>query len=53
MLATITAVANLVSEGSKTDYAEFGVDLWVWGVFLALVVGLLVADLLLVHRRHT
>jgi tellurite resistance protein TerC len=50
LLATLTSFATSASEGSKTDYAEFGVDLWVWGVFLALVVGLLVADLLLVHK---
>jgi tellurite resistance protein TerC len=50
LLASITTVATLVSESSKTDYAEFDVELWVWGGFLAVVIGLLVADLLLVHK---
>jgi tellurite resistance protein TerC len=52
LLATITAAAASLASGSgaKDDFAEFHVDLWVWGAFLALVVVLLVADLLLVHK---
>lgn len=44
------ALAAFASESSTQDFAEFHVDLWVWGAFLAVVVVLLVADLLLVHR---
>jgi tellurite resistance protein TerC len=47
MLANLTM---LTSESTKEDFAEFHVELWVWGAFLALVTVLLVADLLLVHR---
>jgi len=44
-------IAARVSESSSKDnFADFDVDLWVWGVFLAVVVVLLVADLLLVHK---
>jgi tellurite resistance protein TerC len=50
VLASLTSLAALASEGSKADFAEFHVDLWVWGAFLAVVVALLVADLLLVHK---
>jgi tellurite resistance protein TerC len=45
----VLTLASLTTE-TKADYAEFHVELWVWGAFLALVVTLLVADLLLVHR---
>ncbi|MEX2294037.1 MAG: TerC family protein [Acidimicrobiales bacterium] len=50
MLAATTSHALLVSEGSRTNFAEFHVDLWIWFAFLAVVVALLVADLLLVHK---
>jgi tellurite resistance protein TerC len=46
MIATLTTLAS----SSKESYAEFHVELWVWGAFLAGVAVLLVADLLLVHR---
>ena len=51
MLANLTSLATLASEeGSRGNFAEFHVELWVWGAFLAVVVVLLVADLLLVHK---
>ncbi|MGQ0433003.1 MAG: TerC family protein [Microthrixaceae bacterium] len=50
MLATATSIAVSASESTKDNFADFDVDLWVWGVFLAVVVVLLVADLLLVHK---
>lgn len=36
--------------GSKTDFVSFDVPVWVWAAFAALVAGLLLVDLLLVHR---
>jgi tellurite resistance protein TerC len=51
VLATLSSLSSLVTESAdKADFAEFHVALWVWGVFLAVVVTLLVADLLLVHK---
>ncbi|HEY9557677.1 MAG TPA: TerC family protein [Acidimicrobiales bacterium] len=51
MLASLSSIATFASEGSsKENFADFHVDLWVWGAFLAVVVVLLVADLLLVHK---
>lgn len=50
MLAILPSLATLASESSKEKFAELSIDPWVWGVFLAVVVALLVADLLLVHR---
>ncbi len=47
MLATL---ATLASESDKRDFADLHVAAWVWLVFLAVVVVLLVADLLLVHK---
>ena len=47
MLAQLTTLA---SESTTANFAEFHVELWVWGAFLALIVTLLVADLLLVHK---
>ena len=38
------------AEPADTRFASFEVDPWVWGAFVGLVVVLLVADLLLVHR---
>jgi tellurite resistance protein TerC len=46
VIATLTSLAS----GTKADYAEFHVELWVWFAFLAAVAVLLIADLLLVHR---
>src|SRR3546814_14090513 len=51
LLASRSSIATYASEGSsKENFADFHVDLWVWGAFLAVVVVLLVADLLLVHK---
>ena len=50
MLATVTSLATLASESAKEDYADLHVGTWVWIGFLAVVVVLLVADLLLVHK---
>ncbi len=52
MIAAVTSPFSLLaSEGSsKGNFAALHVDPWVWGVFLAVVVTLLVADLLLVHK---
>ncbi|MFZ6005404.1 MAG: TerC family protein [Actinomycetota bacterium] len=51
MLATSTPIALLASgEGRRGNFAQFDVPLWVWAAFLAVVVVLLVADLLLVHK---
>src|SRR3546814_5884073 len=51
LLASLSSIATFASEGSsKENFADFHVDLWVWGAFLAVVVVLLVADLLLVHK---
>jgi tellurite resistance protein TerC len=38
------------SEKAGENFAEFDVHPWQWGLFIAVVTGLLVADLLLVHR---
>ena len=40
----------LADATSKTNFADLHVEAWVWGVFLAVVVALLVLDLLLVHK---
>ncbi len=45
-----TLAARLADESTSTDFAEFHVDSWVWAAFLAVVLGLLIADLLLVHK---
>lgn len=50
MLASLTPLATLASESRKENFAELDVDPWVWGVFLAVVIALLVVDLLLVHK---
>jgi tellurite resistance protein TerC len=50
VLATIATVASVASESSREKFADLDVDPWVWGAFLAVVVVLLVADLLLVHK---
>ncbi len=36
--------------GSRANFVDFDVPLWVWAAFAALVVALLLIDLLLVHR---
>jgi tellurite resistance protein TerC len=50
LLASFTSVAAIASEGTKADFADIHVGVWVWVAFLAVVVTLLVADLLLVHK---
>jgi tellurite resistance protein TerC len=51
LLNTITSLGALASEkASDSSYADFHVELWVWGAFLAVVLALLVLDLLLVHK---
>jgi len=50
LLASLTPLAALASESRKDNFAELNVDPWVWGVFLAVVIVLLVVDLLLVHK---
>jgi len=50
---SLSSVAVLASESSGSDenFASFEVDPWIWVVFLAFVTLLLVADLLIVHRK--
>jgi tellurite resistance protein TerC len=52
LLACLTSPIDLLAaaESSKENFADLHVDPWVWGAFLAVVIGLLVADLLLVHK---
>jgi tellurite resistance protein TerC len=47
LLSTLTTIA---ASSSDHEFAEFHVALWVWFAFLAVVLGLLVLDLLLLHR---
>ena len=41
----------LAAEGTAGNFADFDVPGWVWAAFVALVVVLLFADLLIVHRK--
>jgi tellurite resistance protein TerC len=41
----------VAAEDASESFAAFDVPLWIWGAFIALVAALLIADLLLVHRR--
>ncbi|MET0727521.1 MAG: TerC family protein [Acidimicrobiales bacterium] len=51
MLASLISLAtSAASEADDSNFADFDVALWVWVAFLAVVVALLVADLLLVHK---
>lgn len=45
-----TAISGVASAASKQNFASFDVHPWQWGAFVGLIVVLLVADLLLVHR---
>jgi tellurite resistance protein TerC len=46
-----SGLSLLAAEGSsKENFADLHVEPWVWALFLAVVAGLLMADLLLVHR---
>jgi TerC family integral membrane protein len=49
----LSSLAVLASESSSSDgnFASFHVPVWIWLVFLAVVSGLLIADLLIVHRN--
>ena len=40
----------LAAAESTGHFVSFDVPVWVWAAFAALVAGLLIADLLLVHR---
>jgi len=45
-----TAISGVASAASRQNFASFDVHPWQWGAFVGLIVVLLVADLLLVHR---
>ncbi len=44
------AMSGVTAAASKQNFASFDVHPWQWGAFVGLIIGLLVADLLLVHR---
>jgi tellurite resistance protein TerC len=50
---SLSSIAVLASESSGSDenFASFEVAPWIWVAFLAFVSALLIADLLLVHRK--
>ena len=50
---SLSSLAVLASESSGSDenFASFEVAPWIWVAFLAFVTVLLVADLLIVHRK--
>ena len=51
LLAAVWSTSSAASGGADTtNFAAFDVPLWVWGALVAVLVTLLVADLLLVHR---
>jgi tellurite resistance protein TerC len=43
--------ALLAAESSKTNFVELDVELWHWGVLLAIIFLLLLIDLLVVHKE--
>ena len=45
-----TRLFHLAAETGRDNFASFEVPLWVWATFVTVVVVLLLADLLLVHR---
>jgi tellurite resistance protein TerC len=47
VLSSLTTIAR---SSADHEFAQFHVALWVWFAFLAVVLGLLVLDLLLLHR---
>jgi tellurite resistance protein TerC len=49
-LSSLAVVAS-ESSGSRENFASFEVAPWIWVAFLAFVSALLIADLLLVHRK--
>src|SRR5690606_5717202 len=52
-MVSLSSLAVLASEssGSRDNFASFEVAPWIWVAFLAFVTLLLVADLLIVHRK--
>jgi len=48
LLAPLLLFAS--GSGTKSDFAQFHVQTWVWVAFLALIAALLTVDLLVVHR---
>ncbi len=50
MLPSFAVVAS-ESSSNDSNFASFHVPVWVWLAFLAFVTALLIADLLIVHRR--
>ena len=50
MFQDITS-SSLIAASSRSDYAEIDVPLWGWAALVGGIVLLLVADLLVVHRR--
>lgn len=48
---SFAVLASQSAESTRENFASFAVPLWVWLAFLATVTVLLVADLLLVHRK--
>jgi tellurite resistance protein TerC len=53
LLAAITTrfVTAASEDAERQSFASFDVDAWQWGAFVALVVVLLLADLLVLHRK--
>ena len=47
----MTTVGALLAATTRTDFAEIKVPLWGWTALVAAITGLLIADLLIVHRR--
>jgi TerC family integral membrane protein len=47
----VTAVAPVVGASTRANFADIDAPLWAWGALLGTITLLLVADLLLVHRR--
>ena len=51
MLAAISPLVTAVAEEStRSNFVDLDVPAWAWGTFLVVVLGLLIVDLLLVHK---
>jgi tellurite resistance protein TerC len=50
-LSSLAVLASESSSGSRDNFASFEVAPWIWVAFLLFVSGLLIGDLLLVHRK--